>query len=102
MSNDGRVWHVRSYPAGAILHTTDTYDAAEQWRRANDMVSVIIPEWPGHQIPVFTGFSDMFGAMQAGHICPGDQVGCAHCPWMGITRKFASHLLCCPDQTATS
>lgn len=99
--NDGRIWHVHSYPTGAILYTTDTYDAAEQWRLANDTVSVIIPEWPDHQIPVFATFTEMFGAMQAGYIRPGDQVACSHCPWMGITRLFASHLLCCPDQTPT-
>lgn len=54
------------------------------------------------QVEIFGTISDMFAAMVGRRIAPGDQVGCAHCPWMGTTTKFASHLLCCPDQTATA
>jgi hypothetical protein len=51
--------------------------------------------------PVFHSISDMFEAMRNGDIPPRSEVACGHCPWMGETTVFASHLLCCPDQTAT-
>lgn len=51
--------------------------------------------------PVFFGIGDMFAAMARGDIAPRADVACGHCPWMGETTVFASHLLCCPDQTAT-
>lgn len=44
--SDGRVWCVVSYPDGATIHRTDTYEAAEKWRRANKETSVILPAWP--------------------------------------------------------
>jgi hypothetical protein len=53
-------------------------------------------------VAVFATISEMFDAMWRGRIQPGDQVGCSHCPWMGVTTKFAPHLLACPDQSATS
>lgn len=52
-------------------------------------------------VPLFSTFSGMFAALSERRIQPGDQVACAHCPWMGSTTKFAPHLLVCPDQTAT-
>lgn len=44
--DDGRIWHVRSYPAGRILHTTSTYQDAETWRTNHNPATVIVPEWP--------------------------------------------------------
>lgn len=44
---DGRVWHVRDYPSGEILHTAGTYEAADRWRVENEAAAVIVPEWPG-------------------------------------------------------
>ena len=46
MSSDGRVWNVYSYPGNEVLHTADTYEACESWRRDNNLLTYICPQWP--------------------------------------------------------
>ena len=46
-------------------------------------------------VPTFYMIADMFAAMQARRISPGDRIECDHCDWTGSTTKFGPHLLTC-------